>query len=255
MNEGIAQLFEEGLWTGRTFLLGQVPPRRIRQLQDDIKNHSLVPFERFLKITPEEWSDNLAASAEKGTTYYNQAWAMIHFLAETGHDRYAQELITYLKRLHNGEEPEEVYQSTFGRNLEQFQDSFSEWALNVQPTPEATVLERQDTLGELLPFAVKQDRRSSKDMAIFRNTVVSHEDYIQYTRGHMKWTTSKQPIIYFSNLTGQVYSSRQLYFQASQETPLPDIVCHATDDLEIRTHFYHGDGKIEHEVYIEPAGQ
>ena len=32
LNEGLAQLFEEGIWTGKSFMMGQIPPRRIRQL-------------------------------------------------------------------------------------------------------------------------------------------------------------------------------------------------------------------------------
>src|SRR6266567_889582 len=35
LNEGMAQLFEEAIWTGDGFLMNQVPPRRIRQLESD----------------------------------------------------------------------------------------------------------------------------------------------------------------------------------------------------------------------------
>ena len=30
LNEGLAQVYEEGIWTGKSFLLGQVPPWRMR---------------------------------------------------------------------------------------------------------------------------------------------------------------------------------------------------------------------------------
>src|SRR5437763_16402672 len=48
LNEGLAQLFEEALWTGNGFMLGQVPPRRIRQMKADIDAHRLIPFKTFL---------------------------------------------------------------------------------------------------------------------------------------------------------------------------------------------------------------
>src|SRR6185295_13641529 len=37
VNEGLATVFEEGIFMGRSFSLGQVPPRRVRQLQYDIQ--------------------------------------------------------------------------------------------------------------------------------------------------------------------------------------------------------------------------
>ena len=32
LDEGLAQVFEEAVWTGNGFVVGQVPPRRVRQL-------------------------------------------------------------------------------------------------------------------------------------------------------------------------------------------------------------------------------
>src|SRR5947208_15875271 len=42
LNEGLAQVFEEGVWNGENFSLEQVPPRRIRQLRDDLDEKRLV---------------------------------------------------------------------------------------------------------------------------------------------------------------------------------------------------------------------
>jgi hypothetical protein len=254
LNEGLAQVFEEGIWTGRNFLLGQVPPRRIRQLQADIKNHTLVDFKTFLAITPEQWSQNLAADIEKGATYYNQAWAMVHFLAESGHPEYVTLLSTYLKKLHNGEDPHAAFDQTFSSNIEGFQDRFADWAVALQPTSEATVLERQDTLGDLL-IGLAQDKMYFTDMALFRNAVISNGYKLRYTRGAIKWSTSDTPQIYFANLNGQIYSPAELFFQRSPDSPLADIICRATSQLQLRTHFYKGDKQIEHEVLIEPVGQ
>src|SRR5208282_5455503 len=44
INEGLAQVFEEGIWTGDGFILGQVPPRRLRQLRKDMDGGTLVDF-------------------------------------------------------------------------------------------------------------------------------------------------------------------------------------------------------------------
>src|SRR5688500_8068838 len=56
LNEGIAQVFEEAIWTGRGFLVGQVPPRRVRQLRQDIAEQQLIDFRKLLAMTDEQWA-------------------------------------------------------------------------------------------------------------------------------------------------------------------------------------------------------
>ncbi len=45
LNEGLAQVFEEGIYDGRVFRIGQVPPRRVRQLQYDVDHNKLIDFQ------------------------------------------------------------------------------------------------------------------------------------------------------------------------------------------------------------------
>src|SRR3954470_13035285 len=80
LNEGLAVMFQEGIWTGRTFLLGQVPPRRVRQLQQDIAVIRLVDFRAMLKMSLNEWNRTLDSDRLAGSRQYTQAWAMCHFL-------------------------------------------------------------------------------------------------------------------------------------------------------------------------------
>src|SRR5205085_299513 len=48
LNEGLAQLFEEAVWDGTSFWLGNVPPRRLRQLKNDLAKVRLIDFSRML---------------------------------------------------------------------------------------------------------------------------------------------------------------------------------------------------------------
>jgi hypothetical protein len=69
LNEGLAQYFEEGLWNGDGFLLGEVPPRRVRQLQADVKDDRLVNFDTLLHMNNEAcgWPPT-APTASRSTT-------------------------------------------------------------------------------------------------------------------------------------------------------------------------------------------
>ena len=248
LNEGLAQLFEEGIWTGRDFVVGEVPPRRVRQLNDDIRNHTLVDFKTFMAVTPQDWMQTLTGSAEKGATYYNQAWSMVEFMAAAGNEPYQRRLLHYLLLLHQGESDEAALRAIFPTGTADFQDDFARWATSLHPTPMATMLERQDTLGDfLVALWGKQIRFDS--MMQFRTTLISQRYQLQYVRGNVTWK-SDSPQVYFSDLSNRLFPPRELYFQHVTDAPLPDIVCRASDNLQLRTHFYRGAEKIEHEELI-----
>jgi hypothetical protein len=252
LNEGIAQLFEEGIWTGRTFTLGQIPPRRVRQLQADMNAHRLVNFKKFFAVTSPQWQMTLARDADASARYYNQAWAMTYFLTESNTADYRARLIDFLKRLHTGEDAVAAFNAAFSDNIDGFQDRFVQWALTIQPTPEATLIERQETLGDFLIFAETKDQKFA-DMAEFRNWVVGHSLRTTYSKGKLRWQTSETPQIYFSDLTGRTYADGELFFQPASSGSLPDMLCLASSRYRLRTHFYREDGKTQHEVLIEPT--
>ena len=251
LNEGLAQLFEEGIWNGKSFQIGQIPPRRVRQLQADYRSRSIVAFRTFLAVSPTDWSANLNASADRGTTYYNQAWAMVQFLSMTN-PLYEQHLVLLLHDLHQGMDSTSAFKLAFGDNIEGFQLRFDEWAHVVKATPAATLLERQDTLGDLLVAVTAQGQRFD-ELSQFRSAVVSHGYRLHYTRGNVQWTTENSPQVYFSDLQGRLYGPQQLYFEPSSEGGLPDIVCKPEGHTALRTHFYQGVDRIEHEVLVEAA--
>jgi hypothetical protein len=254
LNEGMAQLFEEGIWTGRKFLLGQVPPRRIRQLQADIRGHKLVSFDRFFRITPEEWSRNLHTDALAGATYYGEAWAIAYFLQYGPSGRFHTQYLEALTALHA--DPDGDGPHIFGAHEADtagLQRAFESWATRLQPTPEATLLERLDTLGDFLAGMHKSEPRIARSMTQFRNELVGYGVSMRYHVGAVTYETVKPASIYFCDLDGHTYGDRQLYFDRVKAAPLPDIVCRPNGAFTLRTHFYDGPKEIEHESAIAPA--
>lgn len=254
LNEGMAQLFEEGLWTGRDFLLGQIPARRLRQLQQDAKTQTLVTFDTFLKVNREEWNRTLETDHDRATTYYNEAWAIAYFLVH-GPDRgYHKRLVDFLTKIHADPkaDADRVFADCFP-DVPGFQRAFERWAVQARPSPESTLLDRQDTLGDFLTGLAQDDPAVLRSMAQFRTTVVGNQMSMSYTRGRVKYETEKPVSLYFSNLAGVMFGEQQLYFQQSPGAPLPDIVCRPTPSVLLRTHFYKGPHRVEHESSIVPA--
>jgi hypothetical protein len=262
LNEGLAQLFEEGIWTGKAFLLNQVPPRRVRQLQADVEAKRLVPFDKFLAMTLDQWNQTLTTDAELGGVQYNQAWAMVHFLVYAGTEKggkakYRDRLLELLKKTNAGVDPAVAFTESFSNNVEGFQDRFSEYARALRPTSAAAMLERQSVLADLLKVLHRNNMKFS-DVSSFRARALSVEYRATYTMGNVRWETDPNVAVYFSGLDGKLLKKDALFFVPRAGAPLPDIVCRPGGATQIRSRFHRttdapGGGDIEHEILVEPV--
>jgi hypothetical protein len=256
LNEGMAQLFEESIWTGRSFMINQVPPRRIRQLQNDIKTKRLIAFDRFLKTTLDEWLETLIKDAERGATQYNQAWAMVHFLVNAGTEdggkaKYRDRLVEMLKKTNAGMPAGQAFDESFSDNVKGFQERFVEYARDMKPTPASAMLERQNVLADLFK-GLSANGRSFKDVTAFKNEVMGGGYRLTYPMGTFRWETDPNAAVYFSNMDGKPFDRDSLYFEPRRGAPLPDLVCKPGGRTQIRSRFFREEDAIEHEVLVEP---
>jgi hypothetical protein len=267
INEGMAQVFEEGIWTGEEFLLGQVPPRRLRQLKSDLAredNRGLIPFTELMAFTPERWAKVLNTDERKAVTEYNQSWAMIHFLVHAkdagGRERFRGLFLDMLDLLRDGKNGEEAFAGAFhGGNVKGFQDRFVEYVRDLAPTPAASLIERQEVLGDFL-IELKKQGRTYKQVSDFRKDAVSRKMGMTYFGDHgLSWRTDPNVEIYFSDVNDRSLGDSEMYFSESTSAynaPLPDLVCRGGDRFQLRTRFYVSpSNRIEHEVMIEQPGR
>jgi hypothetical protein len=264
LNEGMAQLFEEGIWTGQGFLLGQVPPRRVRQLQADLRERRLRAFDDLMSVTPDQWAARLAGDHDEGATQYNQSWAMVQFLVmardDQGRVKYRARLLRMLELLHAGRSGKEAFETAFSANTAGFQARFAEYARKLTATPEASLIERQEVLADLVT-GLKRKGHTFDRMSELREAAVRARYTLRYSDRGMTWSTDPDINTYFSDTRGRLFDGSELYFSPRAGAPLPDIVCRANDRLQFRTRFYPAGGggkgrKFEHEVLIEsPVSQ
>ena len=206
LNEGMAQLFEEAIWTGDGFWLGHVAPRRVRQLRSDSAKNRLIPFDQMLSMTQEQWAANLGADGDLGATQYNQAWAMVHYLTfvtdEKDKPLHRGRLIAMLRLLHDGRDGRSAFAEAFSPNVRGFQDRFHEYAAALDPTPTATLIERQGVLGDLLAELTKRNLRFST-VTQFKRTAVAGGYRMHYTKGELSWESERDLRVYFADMAGR----------------------------------------------------
>lgn len=254
LNEGMAQLFEEAVWDGAGFWLGNVPPRRVRQLKSDLAKRNLIGFDKLLSMTQEQWAGNLGADGDLGATQYNQCWAMVHFLTfapdERGDPLHRKRLIHMLRLLHDGRDGGDAFRSAFSPNVRGFQDRFAEYAAALEPTPMATLIERQGVLGDLLSELGKRGLRFGQ-VAQFKRAAVAGGYRMHYTKGELSWESERDLRVYFADMQGRPLGPDDLYFDPRPAAPLPDIVCRCTQEFQLRTRFHKAGDRVEHEVLVE----
>jgi hypothetical protein len=116
LNEGLAQLFEESRWNGDRFEMYQVPARRARQVEADLRAGRWLDVRDLIALTPDDWSDAFTGSPALGRARYAEAWALVYFLA---HERdpagnpYLPRLLNLLARIHQGDEPTGAFVDLF----------------------------------------------------------------------------------------------------------------------------------------------
>lgn len=254
LNEGMAQLFEEAVWDGTSFWLGNVPPRRLRQLKNDLAKVRLIDFSRMLTMSQDQWAQNLGADGDLGATQYNQCWAMVHFLTfvtdDKGEPLHRKRLINLLRLLHDGKESAAAFREAFSPNVRGFQDRFSEYASTLEATPTATLIERQGVLADLLSELDKRGLRFS-NISQFRKTAMTGGYRMHYTKGELSWESEKDLKVYFSDIAGRSLSESDLYFEQRPGAPLPDVVCRCAKELQLRTRFHRAGDRYEHEILVE----
>ena len=254
LNEGLAQMFEEGIWTGNSFWIGQAPPRRIRQLQADMANQKIVDFQAPARMTPEQWAANLTGDHDLGATQYNQSWAMVYFLVQAkgadGKEKFRGRLLNMLRLLHDGKDGDEAFREAFSDNITGFQDRFTEWAGGPAANRRGHHDRAAERAGRPALGAGQARQEVPRHVPV---QAVGHHRRLPHAllQGRPGVGHRPQPRIYFADIAGQAPGARQSVPRiATPSAPLPDIVCRCPS-YQLRTRFYQTDGKIEHEVLVE----
>lgn len=252
LDEGLAQIFEEGVWTGNQFILGQVPPRRIADLHDDIRQGRFVSFKQFMTMSREQFQARMK-DPKLGRAQYNQAWAMTHFLifaqGEDGAPRYRARLLGWLRDIHDGQQPNTAFVDNFSANLDGFEARFREWVARLAPTPMAVYSDRMAKLAELLRIFDEDGQRFDSIQAL-RDHLSKGRYHLTEQRDGQTYTHEENALTYLSDLTDKPWPDDVLKLQRKRG-PLPDIVLRPPGQSQIRVRFYQVGKQVVYDLAFE----
>jgi hypothetical protein len=129
-NEGLAEYFGQGLFTGDDFVVGLIPPDRLARLKGAIQGGRLQSLRSMLALSHETWN------ATAGVDEYDQAWAMVQFLGHAHDNKYQKAFIAFLKDVAREVPAERAWQHHFGTDVMQFQQQWNAYwcGLDEHPT-------------------------------------------------------------------------------------------------------------------------
>jgi len=151
VNEGLAEYFGEGLFTGDEFITGVIPQWRLSRIRTTLADKKFKPLDEMMNLTTEQWNSNLAV------VNYDQGWSMVQFLAHGDNGKYRQQFGAFVGQLGQFARPDEAWNRSFGDTRgfeEKWRDYWSKLPDN--PTVELYARANTSTLTSFLARAFSQ---------------------------------------------------------------------------------------------------
>jgi hypothetical protein len=82
LNEGLAEYFAEGVFTGDELITGLIPQGRLQRVQKDLQEEKFKPLGDLMSFSLDEWNSQLAV------LNYDQGWSLVQFLAHGENAKY-----------------------------------------------------------------------------------------------------------------------------------------------------------------------
>ena len=163
VNEGLAEYFGEGIWTGDGFVVGMVENERLGRIKAQIKSGRMLKLADLLNMNGETWN------AQMSGRNYDQAWSLIHFLIHGEDHKYHRAFANFLSDLGAGRQWEAAFVNRFGRDVSKMQKGYNEWWMSLPQDATQDVLASAtvQTLTSFLARAVAK-RQKIKDFDDFR---------------------------------------------------------------------------------------
>jgi hypothetical protein len=251
VDEGLAQVFENGVRQGDQLLMGQVPPSVLRLVQNLTRRGWLIEFETMLRFDRRTWNHKML-DLPTGRAMYGQSWAMVHFLVyargSDGSPLYRDRFNSYLRDVARGNTAARAWRTHFGDNIAGFQRRFEEYILQLRPTPVAEAVERQGTRATMLILLFDKGVTFEK-VADFRRYATRYGLTLTRTEWGVTYKVPFDPKVYFADERGRPLG-RRLRFEYDPGGDLPAMTYAPGDGRTYRTRFRRHNGQLGFETIV-----
>lgn len=115
VNEGLAEYFGDGVFTGDSYITGMITEKRLKRLKKALAAGKLRPLTEMMTLSHARWN------AEMTSANYDQAWSMVYFLANGDRGRYQSAFDNFMRAISRGTPYAVAWQRSFG-GVEAFEE-------------------------------------------------------------------------------------------------------------------------------------
>jgi hypothetical protein len=242
VNEGLAEYFGQGIWTGDSFVLGVIPPDRQRRVTALIQGDQMMSILEMMKMSHQEWNTALAMRN------YDQAWSMVHFLAHADKGKYQAGFASFIRDVARYQPWEKAWIDRFGRDTGKFRDLYAAWWKTLPANATAEQYDKA-VVHTLLSFMAR-----AKRMKLEFKTA---EEFLALAReGKIKPDPKKQADVWLpeSLLAGTLRKARTLgTWSLETKAALPRLVLTESDGGQyVGSYSVAADGRVTTSVTYAP---
>ena len=173
LNEGLAQYFEYAVLNDDgEMALGLTSRARIERVKHAINTGDAVPIISLMRVTGKQWSNVLRNNPDRANLLYAQSWSLTYYLIHGSNGKHRAKLLDYLKRLAQGDRPDDALLMAFGKDgLKPLADDWRTFALEQKADNVAEASERLAFLGTGLRLLAEQGEDMPQDLKSLENTL------------------------------------------------------------------------------------
>ena len=147
-DEGLAEYFGEGLFTGDGFVTGLIPQARLFRVRAALRERQFKPLRAFMAMTREQWNDRIEMQN------YDQAWSLVHFFAHGEEGRLQKPFNTFMREVGRGGGDADQAFNRYLKPIPRLEERWRDWwlALPDDPTTEGYA---RATLATLTSFLAR----------------------------------------------------------------------------------------------------
>lgn len=244
VNEGLAEYFGEGVFTGDGYVTGAIPQWRLERIRRRFQKDEFKPLREMMSLPAGEWNNELSL------VNYDQAWSMIQFLAHGEDGKYQKALSSFLGQLGRGENWQKAWSSTFG-DTAGFEEKWHGYWTNLPDSPTADVYARA-TVAVLTSFLARgfSQQQTFADFDAFaragaaRQIKAAREDWLPPGLLADALKTAQTLVV-----AGATFS---IHTPTGQR--LPQVTCRLSDGVRLIGKFTIKQGTVG-DVTVERAGE
>lgn len=126
VNEGLAEYFGEGIFTGDGFVTGVIPDWRAKRIKQEIVEKKLRTVREMMDLEHGQWNSQMSIEN------YDQAWSMVQFLAHADKGKYQRPFVGFMQDIAHNEQWPKAWEDNFG-SAEGFEAKWKKYWIELAP--------------------------------------------------------------------------------------------------------------------------